>query len=771
MRALRALALVTLVVALAGAGVFAYYYVQFSRLLDARLADGLARSAPRVYGRPFELRRGQQLTQDEVIERLDDLGYSLRSRVDAPGEFAIGQRSVAFVARSGQWQGKTIRVVFAAPPKRQRGAPAAVPGRVERVEVAGGGEIETVTMEAPMLSALVAPGREKRRRVPLASIPTHVRDAVLAIEDRRFFDHPGVDIVRTLGAIRTNLKGEKKYLEGGSTITQQFVKNILLTPEKSYARKLREQMLAIILERRLGKEKVLELYLNEVYLGQRGSFAVHGVPEAARLYFGKHVSNLTVPEAATLAGMIQAPPVYSPLRNPERCTERRNLVLREMATAGYLSADAATRASQAPLVTATLAVDDEAPYFVDEIGAIFADQYPALALTDDVELHTTLDLHLQRIAQQAVIEGLGKVETQLRRKRRGRPQAALIAIDPRTGDVLAYVGGRSYGQSQFNRVAHARRQPGSVFKPFVYLAAFEHAAALGRRDITPATIVIDEPTTFYDGVEEWTPRNYQGEYSGPITLRRALALSRNVATARVAEMTGYGEIARLWRRLGTATAPHAYPAISLGVFEATPWEIAEAYTVFANGGETRPLQTIRRVSAHGHEYAPPRGRPVQRIARDDTTYLVTSMMRSVINEGTGAGVRAAGFAFDAAGKTGTTNDLRDAWFVGFTPELLTVVWVGYDDNQAVGLSGSQAALPIWTSFMKKALSGHANVPFPAPPPGIIFAEIDRDSGKLATPQCERTITEAFLIGTEPFEMCDQHGTGLAWPFLTSAATH
>jgi penicillin-binding protein 1B len=287
--------------------------------------------------------------------------------------------------------------------------------------------------------------------------------------------------------------------------------------------------------------------------------------------------------------------------------------------------------------------------------------------------------------------------------------------------------------------------------------------------VTPATVVLDEPTTFFDGASEWTPRNYQGEYSGPITLRRALALSRNVATARVAEMTGYGEIARLWRRLGTATVPQAYPAISLGVFEATPWEIAEAYTVFANGGETRPLQTIRRVMAQGHDYAPPRGRPVQRIARADTTYLVLSMLRGVINEGTGAGVRAAGFTLDAAGKTGTTNDLRDAWFVAFTPELLTVVWVGYDDNQAVGLSGSQAAMPIWTSFMKKALSGHANVPFAEPPSGIIFADIDRDSGKLATPQCERTIREAFLIGTEPFEMCDMHGTGMAWPFMTSAA--
>jgi penicillin-binding protein 1B len=336
-----------------------------------------------------------------------------------------------------------------------------------------------------------------------------------------------------------------------------------------------------------------------------------------------------------------------------------------------------------------------------------------------------------------------------------RAQAALIAVQPKTGEVLAFVGGRTYSQSQFNRVVNARRQPGSVFKPFVYLAAFEQAAAEGRTDLTPATVVDDSPTTFLFGEEEWSPGNYGDEYDGLITLRRALAMSRNVAAAKVAEMVGYGTIADLWRRVGAGTPPRAYPSIALGVFEATPWEVAQAYTIFPNLGEVRPLQTILRIHGEGESYGPPPPGPVRRVAREDTTFLVLDMLRSVVNEGTGASARGAGFTLEAAGKSGTTNDLRDAWFVGFTPELLTVVWVGFDDNREVGLSGSQAALPIWTQFMQRALAGHASTWFTAPE-GVVFAEIDRDTGELAGPACPRVFREAFVLGTEPTVLCTLH---------------
>jgi penicillin-binding protein 1B len=293
-----------------------------------------------------------------------------------------------------------------------------------------------------------------------------------------------------------------------------------------------------------------------------------------------------------------------------------------------------------------------------------------------------------------------------------------------------------------------------VFKPFVYLAAFERAAEEGRTDLTPASLVVDERASFSFDDKEWTPSNYGDEYDGEITWRRALAMSRNVATIRVGETAGFDHVAALWRKVGVGTPPQGYPSITLGVFELTPLEVARAYTIFTNDGAVRPLRPLERIVAGGKELKP-KEPPLKRVARADTTFLVTNMMRSVINEGTAARVRASGFTHDAAGKTGTTNDLRDAWFVGFTPELLTVVWVGFDNNQPLGLSGAQAALPIWTTFMKHALAAHPDVEFNVPE-GISFVDIDRDTGKLAQPGCPNVATETFLAGTEPTEMCPLH---------------
>jgi penicillin-binding protein 1B len=751
---IRALLALTAVVVVIAAGVLGYAYVRLSEMVDARLDGGLVRLQPRIFARPFTLRRGQALTSEELIERLNDLGYTHRPRVEGPGEFAVGRSAVAFEVRGGPFNGRMVRAIF-----RREPMPASLGWNDDQLlglEIVGQGTVDAVTVEAPLITALDSGNREKRRRVPLAQIPRRVREAVLAIEDRRFYDHPGVDLVRTLGAVLTNLRGDRPYLVGGSTLTQQLVKNVYLTREKTLKRKVLEQAMAVILEQRLTKDQILELYLNEVYLGQRGSFAIHGVPEAARLYFGKDVTNLDVAEAATIAGLIQAPPIYSPFRNPERCRERRNVVLRAMHEAGYISSEATARASAAPLRTVRRAIESEAPHFVDHVVQTLAQQLPGLA-GRPVDVFTTLDTHLQRIAESAVREGLGQVERLLASKRRASDvQAALIAVQPDTGEVLAFVGGRSYGQSQFNRVTAARRQPGSVFKPFVYLAAFEEAVTEGRVDLTPATIVDDAPTTFYYDDKEWAPRNYGDEYDGPIPLRRALAMSRNVGTVKLAETVGFEKIAALWRKMATGTPPRAFPSIALGVFEATPWEVAQAYTLFPNGGETRALRSVLRIAQGDRAIPLPALPPPRRIARIDTTFLVTNMMRSVIDEGTGAAARATGFALDAAGKSGTTNDLRDAWFVGFTPELLTAVWVGHDDNQAIGLSGSQAALPIWATFMRRALAGHANVPFEVPTDGITTAEIDRDTGLLSGSACPRVFVETFLTGTEPIDVCTLH---------------
>jgi penicillin-binding protein 1B len=730
------------------------------------------RVLPRVFARPLELRRGQSLTSRQLVDRLNDLGYAERAEAKKPGEFSIGTGAVTVLPRPAQFKGQAVRVVFqkpTPPPKRPPARPVRTPPKpadhVEELQI-GSQVSERLLLDAALLSSYVAE-REKRRPVALSALPAHVVQAVLAIEDRRFYDHPGVDFVRMIGALFTNLFGNKKYLEGGSTITQQLSRNFFLTDElaaeqvtgrRSIRRKLREQFMSVVLERRASKDEILEMYLNDVYLGQRGSFAVHGVAEAARLFFGKDVANITISEAALLAGVIQSPALHSPFVHPKQATERRNVVVRTMADTGFITQAAADRAIAAPLGVVQRALDAEAPHFVDYVGQTLAADYPGLTTSavQAVNVYTTLDLHLQRLAQDAVSGGLARVDSLLsKRRKKGRAEAALLAIDPRTGEILAMIGGRSYGGSQYNRAIAARRQPGSVFKPFVYLTAFETSGEAAPSGLTPASIVDDSPTTWEFDDRVWTPENYEKEYEGPITLRRALARSRNVATIKVAERAGYDKVAAMWKRLGVGNPPKAYPSIALGVFEATPYEVATAYTIFPNMGVERPLKHILRIESGQSEVTRREAEQPKAVVRPETTYLVTNMMRSVINEGTGASVRSSGFTLDAAGKTGTTNDLRDAWFVGFTPELLAVVWVGFDDNQPVGLSGAQAALPIWTQFMSRALAGHASVPFDVPP-GVSFAEIDAETGERATPSCPRVISEAFLSGTEPIELCERH---------------
>jgi penicillin-binding protein 1B len=740
-----------------------YYYVSFANTIDRRLHGERERVLPRVFARPLELRRGQAMSERQLIDRLNDLGYAEREAPNKPGEFAVGAASVAIRGRTAELTDRIIRVSFQRPvPAVKRGAKPAAPAarpsdRVQRLELDTVAK-DRIVLEAPLLTSIINGEREKRRPTRLSAIPARVTQAVLAIEDRRFYDHPGVDFIRSIGAIVTNLRGDHAYLVGGSTITQQLVKNYFLSPEKSMRRKLMEQVMALVLEQRATKDEILELYLNDIPLGQRGSFGIRGVSEAARLFFGKDISNLSLAESATIAGVIQSPSALSPFKNTARCRDRRNVVLQAMADSGYVRQDAADLAAKEPLTIVQRALEAEAPNFIDYIGQGLEHDYPGLTTSANgaVNVYTTLDLHLQRLAMDAVRDGLAKVDQLLaRRKKKGRAEAALLAIDPRTGDILAMVGGRFYNQSQYNRAVVARRQPGSVFKPFVYLTAFERAADSETGGLTPASIVDDSPTTWEYDDQVWTPENYEKVYDGPITLRRALAHSRNIATIKVAEQIGFDRVAALWAKLGIGTTPKGYPSIALGVFEATPLEIATAYTIFPNLGTVRPLRHLLRIERGATTVTikePPQPKP---IARPDATYLVTNMMRSVMTEGTGVGARRAGFTLEAAGKTGTTNELRDAWFAGFTPDLLTVVWVGFDDNQPVGLSGSQAALPIWSQFMARALAGRASVPFDVPE-GISLVNVDRLTGKLPSPYCPAVISEAFLAGSEPVEVCDLH---------------
>jgi penicillin-binding protein 1B len=743
------LTIVTLPIVI-GSSVLIYYYLRYSVMVERRLQGEHWMAPSRLYARPLVLRPGLQISVPDLVKTLNGLKYE--QKTDTPsgqGEFMVGSGSVALVPRTGD---EPIAVVFDKNRvKEMRGL------RSKRL-------YPSHTLEPELITYLFE-DRDKRRLVRYGELPDSLIKAVLAIEDRRFFSHPGLDPFRIVAAAIRNIRAES-YIQGGSTITQQLVKNFFLTPERTMQRKVQEALLAFVLERRAQKKDILELYLNEVYLGQVGTFAIHGVGEAARMYFHKDVGNLTLVESAMLAGMIASPNPYNPYRNPERATERRNQVLRAMADAEFIPPATAEAAMAQPLKIQTPSIDTtEAPYFVDLVREQLAARYDARDLkTQNLAIYTSLDSSLQSLAQSVLQSGLQRVEKMIRRKSKEGPlQGSLIALEPSTGAIVALVGGRSYGASQYNRVTLARRQPGSTFKPFVYLAAFEATFNdPSLPPITPATVVDDSASSFIFGNKEYTPENYEGRYMGYVTLRKALALSLNNATVKVAEMVGYEKVADLWSKglaIGENIKP--YPALALGSFEATPLEMATAFNVLANQGLKVEPTTVLRVTEDGggvieqHYPKPPR------VVHAESAFLVTNMMRSVITSGTAYEARKLGFpqSFDAAGKTGTTNDMKDAWFAGFTADLLCVVWVGYDDNTPVNLSGARAALPIWVDFMKGALAGMQPRPLPVPASNIVFVDIDPQTGLRASPYCPKTLAESFIAGTEPIEVCQWHNPG------------
>ena len=746
-----------------GASLLIYQYLRMSVMVEERLSGEKGRLPARVYARPLVLRPGMVLDPDDLVTVLNRLRYAERELPVEPGQYAVSPAGVSFFPRPVVDGAQEPLVVSFATDKQKV-------TRVREVRSRSKKRVNEQAFEPELVTYLYGEDREKRRRVRFEELPEHLVKAVLAIEDRRFFSHPGLDPIRLLGALIRNLRSDSALPHGASTITQQLCKNFFLrttdergfkSAERSYKRKAEEALLAFVLERRARKEEILEMYLNEVYLGQSGSFGINGVGEAARSYFGKDVTNLTLPESALLAGMIQSPNPYNPFRHEKRATDRRNEVVRAMRDAGFIDEATMQEAQKAPLLVERPRVDTtDAPYFVDLVGQQLSARYAARDLTtQNLSIYTTLDLHLQGLAQQALERGLDRVQELIKKRTTATVQGSMIAIEPASGRLVALVGGRSYGRSQYNRVMQARRQPGSTFKPFVYLAAFEATFEdPSLPPITPATVVEDAPAVFFFEDKEYIPTNYEDSYNGMVTLRTALAKSLNVATVKVAEMVGYDKVANLWsHKLGIGAPIQPYPAVALGSFEATPFEMATAYNVIANGGLKVEPVTILRVTdlkdavLEQHQSPQP-----ERVLHEEAAYLVTDMLKSVLREGTAAGAAGMGFTAEAAGKTGTTNDYRDAWFAGFTPELLCVVWVGFDDNTPVGLSGTRAALPIWVDFMKAALAGRPATEFPPPPEGIVFVEIDRDTGLIARPGCPRTRSELFVAGTEPREPCGAH---------------
>ena len=621
-----------------------------------------------------------------------------------------------------------------------------------------GQDVGAVALEPEVLSSATDRPGEEHKPIRLEETPQVLINAVLAAEDHRFFTHGGFDVRALVRAAWTNLRAGR-VKEGGSTITQQLVKVRLLSPQRTFFRKLREAWLAALIESRYSKEQILEAYLNEIYLGQRGPIAIRGVGAAARAYFGKEVHQLTTPEAALIAAIIRGPNIYSPAVDPDRAREHRNTVLAQMRDLKMITPEEYERARRAPVQVRSLANPGQsAPYFVDYVRQELEQRFDAgVARVRGVRIVTTLDLTLQRFAEAAATRGLDRLESSLptgsRREPGRRLQIAMLVVDPTTGEIRALVGGRDYLASQFNRVTSAHRQPGSAFKPIVYLAALR--AGEGSPVFTAASRVEDLPLTLESDGQPWSPRNYDDRYEGVVSVRLALEQSLNSATVRIAQTVGLPAVIEQARALGIQSPLKPVPAMALGAFEVTPLELARAYVPLANGG-TRPasLSGIHSVQFGDDEVRPSSAGEAVRVVSPAEAWLVTSLLRGVVTTGTGSAVRASGLPDVFAGKTGTTNDGRDAWFVGYTPHLLALVWIGYDGGEPHGMSGARAALPIWVDFMNQAVDAYPQSDFEVPP-GISFADIDVTNGKRAVHACPVVAREAFLVGTEP-PLCEEH---------------
>lgn len=608
---------------------------------------------------------------------------------------------------------------------------------------AEGKSINQVILEPEMLAELSGPLKVRREPATWGEIPPQLVDAVVAIEDRRFFTHHGIDIRSIVRAAVNNVRNRKK-LQGGSTITQQLAKNLFLTHRRTMSRKILEAFLALYLDVRYSKQDILTLYLNHIYLGQDGFFSVAGVKSAAQFYFNKEVKNLSLDECALLAGLIRSPYRYNPNQNPKRAKERRDTVLKVMEETNAITAEERKGATLTPLkITRAPSIKqtaNENDYFVAEVVRRMLPRYSEdMLFRYGLRIDTTLDPFLQRQAHAAV--------------KKTAYQAALVAISLETGKVVALVGGKNYQESQFNRATQAKRQPGSGFKPFVYGAGLENG-------LTPATLLNDRPRAYTNDKTKgiWAPQNFDGNFRGPISLRKALAQSINGATLDLAEKIGVNSIIYFARKMGIESDLRRDLTTALGSSEVTLFELATAYLPFANGGFRITPILVNSVQDIENQVLEVGGIERKPVIAPALAYLMTSLLESTIKEGTAKILAQWGWHYPAAGKTGTTNEGKDAWFIGYTSDLLVGVWVGSDDAAAIHVSGTKDALPIWMNFMTGVSSSNPPLDF-VQPHGLKTVKIDPVSGLLARSGCPDRREEIFIEGTEPNEQCDLHAGG------------
>ncbi|HUF18284.1 MAG TPA: PBP1A family penicillin-binding protein, partial [Thermoanaerobaculia bacterium] len=746
----RGISVAVIVVGLLTILIAGYVYYQAIKTFEVRRV-----SLPtRVFTDAVPLRTGAEMTANRVLEKLQRLGYRESDDPQQAGDYASVDGGLSIFLRSFQYPGGRREA--------QKVVVTFDEGRIQSVIGSDGAATAgEPAIEPELLTSIFGDTLENRRPATLDQIPQHVVDAVVVTEDVRFFQHPGVDPVGIVRALFRNVRaGEVE--EGGSTLTQQLVKNYYLTNERTFRRKAVEAFMSVILDAKYSKREIIEAYLNDIYLGRNRSISILGVGEAARFYFGKPISEVTPGEAAMLAGMIRSPNNLSPFENPERARTRRDTVLKSMLSNGKLTQEQYAEAIAEDLPekpTRSRGGLASIPFYVDRVTQELRDDYGIADVKGrGLSIYTAIDLDWQNAAATQLEEGLGRLEKSNRRLRREVPiEGAIIAVDVPSGEIRALVGGRNYTRSQFNRALNAKRQVGSLFKPFVVLAAFE--PSLSNQNITPATLINDERFVLERRFsKDWSPRNYNNHYEGVVTVRRALVLSLNSAMVRLGLAAGVDAVLQTARVLGVREEIDSNPAVILGSTGIPPIQMADSYATIARMGSRTPLRAVKFVTDDGGDViASSEGVEAVQVFPARNVYLTVDIMKGVLNGGTGSRARSLGFRKTAAGKTGTTNDGRDAWFIGFTPQTLALTWIGFDDNAPVGVSASEGAVPIWARYMNEITNGRPDLDFPAPA-GLVAVQMDEISGGLATPLCPSNVvvTQTFKAGTQPATLCQTH---------------
>lgn len=751
-----AVAMVSLaVVAVIPIGIYVYnVYGEFARMIDQQIAGGYLRGHAGLYAAPRVIEKGSRLSQQEVVLSLQRAGYTNGAVSNIwSGSYEANDDRIKIMPRKGTRSYQSVEVVF-----NKKG--------VASISTDTATNLSSFALEPELLTVDANLKTGKQQTVTFTEIPPVMVQAILAIEDRRFFQHSGVDVQGVSRAFFNWISSSSKgFRQGGSTITQQLVKNTYLTPEKTLERKFNEAMIALALERRLSKQDIFALYCNEVYLGQRNGVGIRGIGQAAQVYFGKDLKDISLNEAATIAGMIQSPARYAPDRHPDAAKSRRDQVIAAMVRSGAIQSDTAEYESKTPITVAAFAseTNEFAPYYFDSVNraidATTGNVDPESEQT--LRVQTTIDPYLQTAAENALRHQLEKLSKTTRGDR--RPQGALVAIDVHTGKVLAMVGGRNYAESQLNRATDARRQPGSVFKPFVYAAAFDSG-------ISPLSVSLDAPQQFRYGNRIYSPANYGRSYSNhDVLLREGLVRSLNVVTVDVALRTGLSRVANTAERFGLPR-PQEYPSMALGTFEATPLQIAAAYAAFANGGTMIEPTVFAGAVDNTGEQQFQEAFATRQVVTPVTAYLITDILSDVVKRGTARSAKGSFPNVAIAGKTGTS---RDGWFVGYTPNLVCAVWIGYDDNSQLGLTGAEAALPAWVDFMKDAISLRPSLGGESfsKPSSIVAVRIDPESGDLAGPDCPTSQVVNIAYRFAPRLECQLHLPATEYEFEDQSSEH